>query len=178
MNGLDRQSDAYLLGSFANGDTDAVRPLIERYQRPLVAVLRRAFAGGEVDDLAQETWIRVMRSAARYDPVYPFTSWLFTIAWNLVRSEWARAKPSADVDLGSLVSSSRSAEEEAIAVDRACRIRKLVTSLPEPMARTIFLRFFEELSEKEVASRLGVPVGTVKSRIHNALDRLAEAWEE
>jgi hypothetical protein len=54
---LSAESDGFLLGSIANGDPDAVRPLIERYQRPLFALLRRALArSADVDDVAQETW--------------------------------------------------------------------------------------------------------------------------
>jgi len=170
---LSRESDAFLMGSIANGDSDAVRPLIERYQRPLFALLRRALAGAaDVDDVAQETWIRVVRSARRYDPEQQFTGWLFTIAWNLVRDRWERSRTFADTELESMPSGRTSAEDEVIARDRARRLRDLVATLPNRLAETVFLRYFEELSEREVAARLGVPVGTVKSRIHNALHRL------
>lgn len=176
---LSAESDAFLMGSIANGESNAVRPLIERYQRPLFALLRRALgASAEVDDVAQDTWIRVVRSARVYDPAQRFTGWLFAIAWNLVRDRWTRTQPFVETELESLPSRHTSAEEEAIARDRARRLRDLVAALPDRLAEPIFLRYFEELSEREVAARLGVPVGTVKSRIHNALNRLATAWGE
>jgi RNA polymerase sigma-70 factor (ECF subfamily) len=81
-------------------------------------------------------------------------------------------KPIADEELEEMPSQHASVEEEVIARDRAHRLRDLVASLPDRLAEPVFLRYFEELTEREVAARLGVPVGTVKSRIHNALHRL------
>ena len=163
------------MGSIANGDADAVRPLIERYQRPLAALLQRALGRTpEVDDVFQETWIRVVRSAHRYDPAQRFSSWLFAIAWNLVKDRWSRRVVSEDVDMTEMASGGRSPEEHAVDADRAERVREMVGRLPERLAQAILLRYFEELSEKEVAERLGIPVGTVKSRIHNALQLLRE----
>lgn len=171
-------TDEYLMGSIANGDADAVRPLMERYQRPLSAVLQRALGRSpDVDDVFQETWIRVVRSAHRYDPTQRFSAWLFAIAWNLVKNRWAKRVMCADVDLAAMVSAERSPEERALEVDRAERVRELVAHLPERLAQAILLRYFEELSEKEVAERLGIPLGTVKSRIHHGLRLMRESDE-
>ena len=170
------------MGSIANGDAEVVRPLIERYKKPLAAVLQRALGSSpDVDDVFQETWIRVVRSAHRYDPTQRFSAWLFAIAWNLVKDRWARRVPLDDVNLTAMVSTERSPEERAVANDRAERVREMVDRLPERLAQAILLRFFEELSEKEVAARLGIPVGTVKSRLSyglRGLRRLAEEMDE
>jgi RNA polymerase sigma-70 factor (ECF subfamily) len=171
-------TDEFLMGSIVNGDTDAVRPLIERYQRPLSTLLRRALDHSpDADDVFQEVWIRVVRSAHRYDPTQRFSAWLFAIAWNCVKDRWARRTPSDDVDLTLLASQERSPEERAVAGDRAERLREVVAKLPERLADAILLRYFEELSEKDVAERLGIPVGTVKSRIHHGLRLLRESDE-
>ena len=163
------------MGSIANGDAEAVRPLIERYRKPLAAVLQRALGSSpEVDDVFQETWIRVVRSAHRYDPDQRFSSWLFAIAWNLVKDRWARRAPVDDVDMAAMHSRERSPEQRAVDSDRAEQVRELVARLPERLAQAILLRYFEELSESEVAERLGIPVGTVKSRIHHGLKRMRE----
>jgi RNA polymerase sigma-70 factor, ECF subfamily len=168
-------NDAYLMGSIANGDAEAVRPLIERYRKPLAAVLQRALGSSpEVDDVFQETWIRVVRSSHRYDPAQRFSSWLFAIAWNLVKDRWAKRAPIDDVDLAAMHSRERSPEEQAVESDRAEQVRELVARLPERLAQAILLRYFEELSEREVAERLGIPVGTVKSRIHHGLKLMRE----
>jgi RNA polymerase sigma-70 factor (ECF subfamily) len=154
---LSRATDAYLVGSIVNGDREAVRPLIERYQNPLLALLRRALGNSpEVEDIAQEAWIRVVRSAQRFDPAQRFSSWLFAIAWNLVRDRWSRQRETTDVDLTSMPCDRDSAEETLVANDRARRVRASVSELPPRFAEVILLRYFEELSEKETAARLGV----------------------
>jgi RNA polymerase sigma-70 factor (ECF subfamily) len=171
-------TDAYLVGSIVNGDADAVRPLMERYRRPLAALLQRALGpSADVDDVFQETWIRVVRSAHRYDPEQRFSAWLFAIAWNLVKDRWSRRVAASDVDLATMPSPERSPEDRALDADRAARVRDVVARLPERLAQAILLRYFEELSEKEVAERLGIPVGTVKSRIHHGLKLMRESNE-
>jgi len=171
-------NDAHLIGLIVNGDADAVRPLMERYQRPLAALLQRALGRTpDVEDVFQETWIRVVRSAHRYDPEQRFSAWLFAIAWNLVKDRWPKRVDSDDVDLVTMPSRERSPEELAMEADRAERVRAMVARLPERLAQAVLLRFFEELSEKEVAERLGIPVGTVKSRIHNGLKLMRESDE-
>ena len=125
-------NDAYLMGSIANGDAEALRPLIERYRKPLAAVLQRALGSSpEVDDVFQETWIRVVRSAHRYDPAQRFSSWLFAIAWNLVKDRWTRRAPVDDVDMAAMHSRERSPEQRAVDSDRAEQVRELVARLPE-----------------------------------------------
>jgi RNA polymerase sigma-70 factor (ECF subfamily) len=171
-------TDAFLIGSIVNGDADAVRPLMERYRRPLGAMLQRALGSSpDVDDVFQETWIRVVRSAHRYDPEQRFSAWLFAIAWNLVKDRWSRRVAADDVDLAGMPSEERSPEEQVVEADRAARVRHVVARLPERLAQAILLRYFEELSEKEMAERLGIPVGTVKSRIHHGLRLLRESDE-
>jgi RNA polymerase sigma-70 factor (ECF subfamily) len=172
-------SDGYLVGSIVNGDREAIRPLIERYQKPLLALLRRALGTSpDVDDIAQETWIRVVRSAHRFDPAQRFSAWLFAIAWNLVRDRWSRRVDVSDDALAEMPCTRDSAEQTLVDDDRARRVREHVDSLPPRFAEVILLRYFEELSEKETATRLGVPLGTVKSRIHHGLKKLAAAIGE
>jgi RNA polymerase sigma-70 factor, ECF subfamily len=176
---LSRATDAHLAGCIANGDAEAAKALIDRYRRPLAAVLHRALGNSaEVDDVFQETWIRVVRSARRYDPEQRFSTWLFAIAWNLVKDRWSRRVEHDDASLASIASNARSPEERAIDNDRAERVRELVARLPERLSQAILLRYFDELSEREVAERLGVPVGTVKSRLHHGLKQLAAAVKE
>jgi RNA polymerase sigma-70 factor (ECF subfamily) len=78
---LQDATDALLMGHVAVGEPEAVRLLIARYERPLLRLLNRATgSSASVDDLFQETWIRVVRSATSYDPRQPFPAWLFAIA--------------------------------------------------------------------------------------------------
>ena len=179
---LNEESDALLVGRIANGDTDAVAVLIRRYERPLKLFLDRVINAAS-DDLFQETWIRAVRAIHRFDPSLPFSPWLFRIAWNLVRSEYKRreSEPSANASTIDAVDErhdAASVAEELLTKERAERVRTLIAELPPPMAEAVMLRYFEELSEKEMAQRLGVPAGTIKSRLHHAMRRLTTVFTE
>lgn len=78
-------TDEELMQSVAEGDPSALRELCARWERPLYRFLHRAADGRDTDDLFQETWLRVVRSARRFDPARRFSTWLFQIALNLDR---------------------------------------------------------------------------------------------
>jgi RNA polymerase sigma-70 factor, ECF subfamily len=175
-------TDGTLVSWIAVGEDAALEPLIRRYEKPLMAVLIRASGSrSAAEDLFQETWIRVVQSASRFDPSLPFRPWLFKIAWNVVRTDLdrsSRRRESPLDDAIGLATKSKPADDEVLHRDEHRRTRELITALPPKLAETLMLKYFEELTEKEVALRLGVPVGTVKSRLHNALHRLALALGE
>jgi RNA polymerase sigma-70 factor (ECF subfamily) len=174
---LQNAPDDLVMGHIAAGRSALIALLIARYERALLAFLRRSLAGApEADDLFQETWIRVVRSAHTYDPTYRFSTWLFRIAWNQVRDHWTR-KRATPAALGEAVleahpAATPSAEQAVLDRERAELASALVRELPPRLAEAIGLRFFEELTEKEMAVRLGVPAGTVKSRVHHGLKQL------
>lgn len=172
MTNLEADSDGTLIGRVVNGDGDAAAVLIRRHQKALLAFLRRV-APRSADDLFQETWIRAIRSAASFDPSYPFPPWLFRIAWNLVRSDWKRREETAEPP--EVASTETNVDDDLLARERDARVRLLIRELPPQLAEALFLRYFEELSEKEMAERLGVPKGTIKSRLHHALRKLGLA---
>jgi RNA polymerase sigma-70 factor (ECF subfamily) len=172
-------SDAALIALILSGDPDGSTMLVNRYTPSLRRLLLHAGARNEeVDDLLQETWIRAIRSAHRYDPEQPFARWLFTIAMNRLRTAAGRRRQSdatteALADDSDAVPSSRAAADETIdAAQRGATLRQHIAALPPHLADAILLRYFEELSEKQMASALGIPVGTVKSRLHTAVKRL------
>ncbi|MDQ3280595.1 MAG: sigma-70 family RNA polymerase sigma factor [Acidobacteriota bacterium] len=172
---LEAESDGVLVGRVVNGDSEAAAVLIRRHQKALHGFLRRV-APDAADDLFQETWIRAMRGAPRFDPSYPFPPWLFRIAWNLVRTDWKGRETTEDVaETPEVASEVIRADDDLLARERASRVRLLIRELPPRLAEAVFLRYYEDLSEKQMAERLGVPRGTIKSRLHNALRRLGLA---
>ena len=171
------ETDAVLIGRIVNGDPEAARALVDRYTPPLRRfILQAGVRPDDCDDVLQETWLRVVRSAARFDPLQPFPPWLFTIAMNRVRSRWER-EPAEALESVELASGAAGADTTLESAQRADAVRSLVVNLPRHLGDTILLRFFEELSEREVAQRLGVPVGTVKSRLHHGIRRLRSELE-
>jgi RNA polymerase sigma-70 factor, ECF subfamily len=176
-------SDSLLMSWIAVGELAAVAPLIARYERPLFALMLRTLRDPAVaEDLLQETWIRVVRSAKSYDPSLPFNPWLFRIAWNLLRDAISRRETRAaremPIDHATAIAHDATACRTAEERQQSEQLRATIAALPPRLAEAVVLKYFDELTEREVASRLGVPIGTVKSRLHHALRKLAVALEE
>ncbi|HXI12948.1 MAG TPA: sigma-70 family RNA polymerase sigma factor [Thermoanaerobaculia bacterium] len=169
LRNLEQLTDNALMSRVAVGIDEAVGPLLSRYQRPLLSLLRRLTGS------TQETWIRVIRSARSFDPAQPFRPWLFRIAWNLFKSsrKFPHDRPGSLAEMAEAASSERPAIEGMMAAELHRNVRAAIATLPLHLSETILLRFFEELSGPEIAARLGVPIGTVKSRVHTALKQLA-----
>ena len=152
----------------ATGDAQAFETLCRRYERPLHQFLWRHLGGRDVDDLYQDTWLRVLRAAARFDPHRRFSTWLFQIAVNLCR-DWHRSPPPEPHDPATLdgVASDAIARRGA-AIDAS----RLLAALPEAQRAAVLLRYYHDLPEEEVAVILDCPRGTVKSRLHHAMATL------
>lgn len=160
-------SDEDLVGRLVHGDEQALRELLRRYERPLAHFIYRHTGGRDVEDLYQETWLRVVQHAARFDSARRFSTWLFQIAVNLCR-DWHRRPPPEPVEVEDV-----SGSDDLPATEARIDAMRLLTRLPEPQREVVLLRYYEGLTEDEVAQILDCPKGTVKSRLHNALARLA-----
>src|ERR1051325_361018 len=90
-------ADETLIAAVAEGDRRALEELCRRWERPLYQFIHRHTGGRDVEDLHQETWLRVVRAARRFDPRRRFSTWLFQIALNLCR-DWHRRPPPDPVD--------------------------------------------------------------------------------
>ena len=162
--------DEALAQRLALGDESAFAELLARYGQPLAGFLHRHTGGRDVEDLYQETWLRVVRAAAQFDASKRFSTWLFQIAVNLCRDWHRRAPPEtvADADPGSVDDR----------LDDRLDAQSLLALLPEPQREVLILRYYHDLSEEEIARIVECPRGTVKSRIHNALARLSATVKE
>ena len=179
-------TDEAIVARIAVGDTRAFPVLVTRYRRRVYAVLVRATGRPqEADDLFQETWIRVARGAAGFDPSRQFASWVARIATN-VAIDWMRAagtrasvNAGAEPEVSSHAASPAPLASEAMEVEvERRRLAAARANLPERMREAILLRYFEGLSEHAMSTQLGVPSGTVKSRLSNAVSALRRALVE
>jgi RNA polymerase sigma-70 factor (ECF subfamily) len=137
--------------------------------------------GMTADELVQETMLLVWRKAALFDPKRAAAStWVFSIARNLRVDSWrlerrrtaagdGAAHPEADPAPGS--------EQLLVAAGRAMALQKALQVLPREQVHVVLLSYFEDRSHAEIASRLGLPLGTVKSRLRTALVRLRAAMD-
>lgn len=163
------EPDEDLVRRLAAGSNEALAGLLRRYERALSAFLFRRTGGRDVEDLYQETWMRVIRHADRFDPAQRFSTWLFQIALNLCRDWQRRQPPQAELvpeSTGAIASVSSRVEA---GIDAA----RLLARLPEEQREVVILRYYHDLPESQVAQILGVPLGTVKSRMHNAVKAMS-----
>jgi RNA polymerase sigma-70 factor (ECF subfamily) len=168
-------TDEELMVQLQAGSERALETLVERWRAPLFGFLVRRSPPADADDLFQETWLRVVRARRRFDPRRRFSTWLFQIANNLCRDRFRRGGTAARARAA--LAEARASGAVAPAADPSLRIdlaRRLAT-LPERLREVLVLRYYRDLGESEIAELLGIPAGTVKSRLHAALRALREA---
>ncbi|HTF34596.1 MAG TPA: sigma-70 family RNA polymerase sigma factor [Myxococcota bacterium] len=160
------------------GDATAFELLLQRYRQRLFGFLSRRTAPQRTEDLFQETWLRVVRARESFDPARRFSTWLFQIANNLCRDGARRsaleAREQAQLQFDAAVPSGAG----VAALDAKLDARQRLARLPERLREVLVLRYFEDLGEREIAEIVGVPPGTVKSRLHAAVRALRGVPEE
>lgn len=177
----DRRTDEALCVAVARGDERALRVLVDRYRDRTYAILARSVPSrADADDLFQELWLRVVRSADDFDPRLRFSSWVYRIAVNLVRDHARRraASPVAATADGALPERADEApapDVAAVGAEESRALAEAIARLPDGQREVLVLRYFEGLGEAEVAKAAGIPAGTVKSRLHHAVRGLRGA---
>ena len=179
-------ADAELVVRALSGREDGFEELVRRYQRPIVAYVYRMV--GDYDaalDLAQEVFIRVYNSLARYRPEYKFSTWIYRIAHNAAIDHLRRVGASRTEEMtvegegGSsfekpLASKAPSPEQETERGERRAEIEEVVAQLSPAYRELILLRHSHDLSYDEIAEVTGLPLGTVKNRIFRAREAMRE----
>jgi RNA polymerase sigma-70 factor (ECF subfamily) len=171
-------SDEELMVQVQTGSDAALETLISRWRAPLFGFLHRRTDAASADDLFQETWIRVARARHSYDPTRRFSTWMFQIANNLARdrhrrrqaAERARARLGAEAGVAS--------HSPAEAADLRLDMTERLARLPDRQREVLVLRYWRQLGEADIAEALGIPRGTVKSRLHAAVRALREQLAE
>lgn len=172
-------TDGQLIVRVAGGDRRAFEELYARYRRAVLGLaLRRIGDRGRAEDAAQDAFVAVWRSARTYDPDRGSGApWLYTVARNAI-TDGLRRTPEPVGELADGPSGEPGPPDEAEASWTAWRVHRALEVLPEHERPVIELAYWGGLSQSEIADRLGVPLGTVKTRTRSALTRLADALEE
>jgi RNA polymerase sigma-70 factor (ECF subfamily) len=187
---VDERSDEQLLADYLSGTTGAFDCLVARYTKELFAFLCRFVADqSAAEDLIQETFVQVHLAASSFDPARSFRPWLYTIAANKardhLRSRSRRQEYSLDAagpgDGASPPSQTLPAAETPLpeildSEERRATVRYLVSQMPEHLRLILTLGYYQQLPYAEIAEILGIPVGTVKSRLHAAVNYFARLW--
>jgi RNA polymerase sigma factor (sigma-70 family) len=173
----DASDDADLVGRVRAGDTDAYAVLVRRHARAAMRTARLLGAGSDAEDVVQEALVKAYRSLGSFRADRPFRPWLLRIVANEARN----AHRSAVRRAGREERQARDLWAElldpaAAVVDREDQARLLaaVAGLPEKHRRVVACRYLLELDEADTAVVLGLPRGTVKSRLSRGLTRLRE----
>ena len=164
-----------------NGDVDAFRKLFEAYApRVKSYMMRQGADANTAEELAQETLLTVWRKAGLYSGEKgSATTWIFTIARNLridrLRKEVAWQPLPEDND--ETPSDDISPDEEVSERERRDRVQAVLSELPADQSEVVVLSYIEGLSHSEIAEKLGLPLGTVKSRMRLAYQKIRDALE-
>jgi RNA polymerase sigma-70 factor (ECF subfamily) len=165
----------------ASDDPEAFAELVRRWEAPVRALCVR-MTGDERygEDLAQETFVRVFASRARFEPGRKFSTWLWRIALNLCYNERRRRGVRAeqpldeDGDDGPLLRAYEPGpDEQLIEQEQAALVRAALQNLPATHRAVVVLREYEGLKLREIAEVLDIPEGTAKSRLADALTQLS-----
>jgi RNA polymerase sigma-70 factor (ECF subfamily) len=185
-------NDVQLLQRYVAGDEGAFQELVHQYKDSVYAFLRRFLNDRDlVDDVFQETFMQLYVSRDTFDQSKPLRPWLFTIAANKARDALRRSQRVDSTNLGSMFDSDeysiddvlntldhdeRMPYDDLIRQETAAQVKRVVARMPEKLREILILAYFHKLPYAEIAGILGIPVGTVKSRLHIAVNRFAEDW--
>jgi len=179
---LDELRDEVLAERAAAGDMSAFEELVNRH-RMAVYRLARSITGNhhDADDAAQETFLRVYRALGSYDPARPFKPWLKRIAYNTslntLRASKSRSRGFIDGDFPEVADKSPRQPERMEAKQSIAGVDQAVQGLPSELRATLLLRAVEGMSYKDIASAMGVKIGTVMSRLSRARERVLDVLE-
>ncbi len=171
-----RPSDEDLIERFQNGDLYAFDLIVKRYKEQLLNFVYR-FVGNqeEAEDIVQETFLRVYRKRKAYKRIAKFSTWIYTIAGNLSRTELRRRKRRKLFSVSEMGFEDRdyeisdevyNPENKVDGLIQEEIIHREINNLSPRFREVIILRDVQELSYEEISKIIKVPIGTVKSRVN------------
>jgi RNA polymerase sigma-70 factor (ECF subfamily) len=192
---LSNCTDEDLLARFRKGQTEAFGLLVGRYERELYGYLRRYLGDGNLaEDVFQNTFLQLVVKIKQYEPGRPVRPWLYTIATNQaidalrrqgrhqalsLNQYWEEAGNGETHSLmDTLETQAPGPSDLAEGQEMQERVRASVEQLPDFLRQVLILAYYQGLKYREIADILGIPVGTVKSRLHAALVKLHEMWDK
>ncbi|MHC5062236.1 MAG: sigma-70 family RNA polymerase sigma factor [Planctomycetota bacterium] len=166
--------EAGIIKRIVNGDVDSFRLLVQRYQRPVISMIRNLINDrGACEDLAQEVFFTAYRKLSSFDPARSkFSTWLFSIARNKSINFLRRKKIFFASNLPQRADS-HGPDDELARKEFFEELDRVLEKLPGKQQRAFVLAEIEKLAYEDIAQIEGVPIGTVRSRINRAKKKLA-----
>lgn len=180
-------SDEQLVGLIARGDTRAFDTVFERYHQQIYNFAKKQITAREsVEDVVQEIFLRVFKSARNFDTERKFSSWLYRIALNEIKRYWKRSNArqsyslnaplgdeTGDAERQDYLPDERMGAEELAQSDLFSRdLRHLIDRLPEKQKTVVLLKVYQELTFEQIAEICECPLSTVLSRMRYAVSKL------
>ena len=187
------KSDALLIEQFSKGDEAAFREIVDKHKDALYTFLYRFLNQKDlIDDVFQETFLQLYISRDSFDTSKPLRPWLFTIAANKAKDTLRKMKRVSHISLGtvgdpdevsigdvlnSLACDDFTPEDDVLEQERSVIVRQIVQEMPENLRGILILAYFKQFSYKQMADILSIPIGTVKSRLHTAVNYFTKRWK-
>lgn len=183
-----RVTDEELIERFQKGETSAFNELVARYKDPLFNYVSRMLKDQVfAEDIVQETFVRVYRNRDRYQKIAKFSTWIYTIAINLTKTEIRRQNLRRFYSISQSSDDGKTFElpDTKINIEKGTEdtiigehIREAIQELPKTFREVIILRDIQELSYEEISKIVGVPLGTIKSRVNRGRNRLQKLLKD
>lgn len=153
--------------------------LLTRYGARLYGFVHRLAGAEAAEDLCQEAWVAIYRALPSFRGDAKVTTWMFAIAARVCDRQRRRARLTLveDADTDSHADERPGPEADALRCELALQVRAAIDQLPRGQREAVHLRCIEDLSYAEIADVLSIPLGTVRSRLHHGMSRLADLLE-
>lgn len=186
------KTDSELMQDFVSGDENAFNIIVSRYKNGLYMFLRRFLNDKHmVEDVFQETFLQLFSSRDHFDTSRPLKPWLFTIAANKAKDTIRKIQRNKAMTIGTAVSDEQMSFQDVLDSmasrdniptndlernEAAGQVREVIAEMPEHLKEILILAYFNKFTYKQMASALKIPIGTVKSRLHTAVNRFTKDY--
>ncbi|MCK6470435.1 MAG: sigma-70 family RNA polymerase sigma factor [Planctomycetes bacterium] len=191
-------ADEDLMKLCQDGDEDAFEAIFQRYSGPALSFIQRMIGDrGRTEALGQEAFLRIFKDAKSYQYPRSFSTWFYTIVRNLCKNElrWRSRHPTISIEenldrsrgsgdgdglhiADNLKAQATDPLDRIVGEELTGKLGDAVKELPELEREILILKCFQGLKYREIAEVVGVPVGTVRSRIHSALEKLRKSVKD
>jgi len=180
--------DVALMLRVGDGDEAAFEELIERHQQPVIGTVAKMLGNSsDAEDIAQQVFIRLWKSAPRYQPTAKFTTFLFTIARNLVfnesrrrsrKKEYSINEREDDFHLQTPDNQNASPDQGLLQAELQNSVEQAIAALPEKQRMAVILRRYEGMPYDEIGRVLELSIPAVKSQLFRARNSLRDALQQ
>jgi RNA polymerase sigma-70 factor (ECF subfamily) len=175
---VDESSDIELMQRVRNGGDDALTVLVHRYQGQLLNFFRSMGLNAGAEDAVQDTFLRLYRYRDRYEPRAGFRTFIYLIARQVGVDAIRKGRRYSDLLSRATDESETDAAPGMPRRDRTALAEELLMTLPDAMREVVVMSLCQGMKYEEISVSLDIPVGTVKSRMFNAMLRLKEALRD